>query len=57
MDEIIREVEATMALEGIELTKEDIHLLQVIREGKISGNELRQQILENVREGVIISRE
>lgn len=50
--EAIKEVEATMAFEGLELTEEDLQMLYAYKNGEASGDELRQQIMgeeENVR--------
>ena len=46
--EAIKEVEASMAFEGIELTKEDIQMLHDYKAGVITGDELRKQILNEV---------
>ena len=47
--ESVREVEATMAFEGMDLNEEDIRMLRAYKNGQISGNELRNQILSEVR--------
>lgn len=47
--EAIREVEATMAFEGMDLNEEDIRILRAYKNGEISGDELRSQILSEVR--------
>lgn len=47
--EAIKEVEATMAFEGMDLNEEDIRMLRAYRNGEISGDELRSQILSEVR--------
>lgn len=44
-EEAIREVEATMAFEGMDLNEEDIQMLRAYKNGEISGDELRKQIL------------
>lgn len=44
----INEVEATLKMEGMELTAEDIELLKAYKNGEFSGDELRQQILSEV---------
>jgi len=49
--EAIREVEATMAFEDMDLTEEDIQMLRAYKNGEISGNRLRQQILNEVTDG------
>lgn len=46
--EAVREVEATMAFEGMDLTEEDIQMLYAYKNGEVSGDELRQQILSEV---------
>lgn len=44
-EEAIKEVEATMAFEGMDLNEEDIQMLRAYKNGEISGDELRSQIL------------
>lgn len=46
--EAISEVEATMKMEGMLLTEEDIALLKAYKSGKLSGDELREMILSGV---------
>lgn len=46
--EAVREVEVTMAFEGMDLTEEDIQMLYAYKNGEVSGDELRQQILSEV---------
>jgi len=48
--EAIREVEATMAFENMDLTEEDIQMLYAYKNREISGNDLRQQILNEVKQ-------
>jgi len=48
--EAVREVEATMAFEDMDLTEEDIRMLYAYKNGGISGNRLRQQILNEAKE-------
>ena len=43
--EAVKEVEATMAFEGMDLTEEDMRMLHAYRNGEVSGDELRRQIL------------
>ena len=43
--EAVKEVEATMAFEGMDLTEEDVRMLYAYKNGEVSGDELRQQIL------------
>ena len=47
--EAIKEVEATMAFEGMDLNEEDIRMLRAYKNGEISGDELRSQILSEIR--------
>lgn len=47
--EAIKEVETTMAFEGMDLNEEDIRMLRAYKNGEISGDELRNQILSEVR--------
>lgn len=46
--EAVREVEATMAFEGMDLAEEDTQMLYAYKNGEVSGDELRQQILSEV---------
>lgn len=46
--EEIDEVEATLRLEGMKLTEEDISLLKAYKSGKYSGEEIRNMILNEV---------
>ena len=48
--EMIKEVAATMAFEGMDLTEEDIQMLYDYKTGKVSGDALRQRILSEVGE-------
>lgn len=43
--EAVEEVKATMAFEGLELTEEDLQMLYSYKNGEMSGDELRKQIL------------
>lgn len=47
--EAVEEVRATMAMEGMELTEEDIQVLYAYKNGEMSGDELRKQILGESR--------
>ncbi len=47
--EAVKEVEATMAFEGMELTEEDIQMLYAYKSGEVSGDELRKRIMGEVR--------
>ncbi len=47
-EEAIREVDATLALEGMKLNSEDIELLKAYKSGVISGDDIRKQILSEV---------
>ncbi|SES64926.1 type II toxin-antitoxin system RelB/DinJ family antitoxin [[Clostridium] polysaccharolyticum] len=46
--EAVSEVEATMKMEGMQLTPDDIKLLEEYRSGMISGEVARKQILREV---------
>lgn len=43
--EVVEEVKATMAMEGMELTEEDLQILYAYKNGETSGDELRKRIL------------
>ena len=47
--EAVKEVQATMAFEGMELTEEDIQMLYAYKNGEVSGDELRERIMGEVR--------
>lgn len=49
MAEAIRKVETTMTFEGMDLDGENIQMLRVYKNGEISGDELKNQILSGVR--------
>lgn len=44
----INEVDATLKMEGMQLTAEDMEILKSYKNGEISGDELRKQILSEV---------
>lgn len=46
--EAINEVEATMKMEGMDLTEDDIALLKAYKSGKYSADEIREMILSGV---------
>lgn len=46
--EAINEVEATLKMEGMQLTDEEIALLKAYKSGEFSGDELRERILKEV---------
>ena len=46
--EAIKEVQATMAFEGMELTEDDLQLLYAFKNGEASGEELRHRIIGEV---------
>lgn len=46
--EAIDEVKATMAMENMDLTDEEIRMLKAYRSGALSGDELRAHILNEV---------
>lgn len=48
VEEAVNEVEATLKMEGLQLTDEDITLLRAYKSGKMSGDELRKMILSEV---------
>lgn len=43
--EIIEEVAASMAFEGMELTEKDLQLLCAYKNGEVTGDALRKQII------------
>ena len=47
--EAVKEVEATMAFEGMELTEDDLQILYAYKNGQVSGDELRHRFMEEVR--------
>ena len=47
--EAVKEVEATMAFEGMELTEDDLQMLYAYKNGEAAGDELRHRIIEEVR--------
>ena len=44
-EEAINEVKATMAFEGMDLTEDDVQMLYAYKNGDVSGDELRREIL------------
>lgn len=46
--EAVKEVEATMAFEGLDLTEDDLQILYAYKNGEISGDELRNRIIGEV---------
>ncbi|MCM1183610.1 MAG: type II toxin-antitoxin system RelB/DinJ family antitoxin [Roseburia sp.] len=46
--ESVKEVKATMAFEGMDLTQEDMRMLHSYKKGDVSGDELRRQIMSEV---------
>lgn len=44
--EAVEEVRATIAMEGMELTEEDLQMLYAYKNGETSGEELRKRIME-----------
>lgn len=44
--EAVEEVRATMAMEGMELTEEDLQMLYAYKNGETSREELRKRIME-----------
>ena len=49
--ELLREVDATLAMEGLKLNEEDIQLLEMYESGSVSGDELRKKIMREVQNG------
>lgn len=47
--EAVKEVEATMTFEGMELTEDDLQILYAYKNGEVSGDELRHRIMGEVR--------
>ena len=43
--EAVKEVQATMAFEGMELTEDDLQILYAYKNGEASGDELRHRIM------------
>ncbi|MCD8300638.1 MAG: type II toxin-antitoxin system RelB/DinJ family antitoxin [Clostridiales bacterium] len=50
-DEIIAEVQASLRMEGMDLTDQDLKLLRSVKSGDMTGDEARQKILEGVQSG------
>ena len=48
--EAVKEVEATMSFEEMELTEEEVQMLYAYKNGEVSGYELRQKILSEAGE-------
>ncbi len=46
--ETIREIDATLKMEGMSLTQDDLDMLKEIRSGKLTTDEARQKILSEV---------
>lgn len=46
--EAVREVEATLRMEGMQLEKDELKLLSAYRKGELSGDDIRRQILDEV---------
>ena len=47
--EAIKEVQATMSFEGMELTEDDLQILYAYKNGKATGDELRHRIIGEIR--------
>lgn len=47
-NEAVREVEATLRMEGMKLDEEDLKLLNAYRRGELLGDDIRRQILNEV---------
>ena len=48
---MIREVETTLAMEGMKLDENDMRMLRVYENGSVSGDELREQIISEAQNG------
>lgn len=48
IDEVVEEVDATLRMEGLKLEEDEIQLLRMYRMGKVSGDDLRKRILQEV---------
>ena len=48
MQEAIDEVDATMRMEGMPLSDDDIELLKVYKSGRRTGDQIREQILDEL---------
>lgn len=46
----VQETQATLAMEGMELSKDEVRMLTDYNEGKVSGDNLRRRILDSVTE-------
>lgn len=46
--EAVKEVEATLAFEGLELTEDDLQILYAYKNGEIEGDELRHRIMGEI---------
>lgn len=46
--EAVKEVQATMDFEGMELTEDDLQILYAYKNGEASGDELRHQIMGEI---------
>lgn len=45
LEEAVNEVRATMAFEDMDLTEEDVRMLYAYKNGDVSGDDLRREIL------------
>ena len=48
MQEAIDEVDATMRMEGMPLSDDDIELLKVYKSGRLTGDQIREKILDEL---------
>ena len=48
VNETVREVGATLRMEGMKLEKDELELLNAYRKGELSGDDIRTQILSEV---------
>jgi addiction module RelB/DinJ family antitoxin len=47
-EQVVKETEATLAMEGLKLSEEEIRMLTEYTEGKVSGDDLRKSIFASV---------
>jgi len=46
----VRETQATLAMEGMKLSEDEVRMLKDYSEGKVSGDDLRKRIFDSVTE-------
>ena len=52
VDETVAEVSASMSMEGLELTEEELETVRLYRSGELSGDKLRAQIINEASQNV-----